>query len=121
MPGPAAGCGDHPACAVNFIVNGDDRRVPAAQLGEEITGDLQLPVGFRACIVADRQDEVGVRSRFEGGVESSDQLMGQPLNEADGVDQDDMLPAGQDKLPGGRVEGREELILCIDVCVGQLV
>ena len=66
------------------------------------------------------QDQVGEHGLLEGRLERLDQLVGQLLDEADGVGQQ-VVAAGELEAAGGRVEGVEEPVPDPDLGPGQRV
>ena len=49
------------------------------------------------------------------------QLVGQPLDQSDGIHQDDPLSVWQGEFPGGGIQRCEQLILNIDLRRGQKI
>ena len=66
------------------------------------------------------EDQVGEHGLLEGRLEGLDQLVGQLLDEADGVGQQ-VVAAGELEAAGGRVEGVEEPVPHPDLGAGQRV
>ena len=65
------------------------------------------------------QQQVGLGRLFQGGAEGGEEVMGQALDEAHRVGEQDPGPALQTDGPGRGVEGGEELVLDEDLGAGQ--
>ena len=97
---------------VGLVEDDDPGLLPGAEVVEDaLDGGPMLGARARSGGVDDLEQDVGPVDLLEGRPERVDELMGQLVDEADGVGDDRRLAVAQADLAAGRVEGREELVL----------
>ena len=104
---------------VHFVVDGQDGFISDTQFLEHLIDGFRLLPGQFMGAVHHVEQQVRILHHFQGGFEGRHQLMGQPLDEPYGVRQGAAAAVRQIQLPGGGVQGGEQLILGIDVRMGQ--
>ncbi len=84
-------------------------------------GQVHVAFTVRPRDVYHVQKQVGGGNLLEGSVEADNQVMRQLLDEPDRVGQQCLVPTWKLDLPGGRVKGREQKVLCQNIRAGERV
>src|SRR3954447_22805392 len=107
---------------VGLVEDQQPRALAGADVLEDVVDGAQhrLELLLRDARVDDVQDQVGQARLLERRAEGIDQLVGQLLDEADGVGQQEAPPADLGRA-GRRVEGVEEAVADADARAGERV
>ena len=97
---------------VRLVIDVQHRHIGRANLFQDAPHRRHVAVALGTGGVDDVQRQVRLGHFFEGGAERRDQRMRQPIDEADGIRQEQLAAVGQPDLAQQRIEGDEQRIGC---------
>ena len=96
--------------SVDLVVDLDARHFDRADFFEHARHGRHVALAFRIRRVDHVQHQIGVGGLFERGAKRGHQRVRQPIDEADGVAQQQLAPIGKVDAPHQRIERDEQRI-----------